>query len=188
MKSEKEIIKKQYRFVEDEEPADSSASSQQAWERRVYQNYSQHLYREYALADLSAYTTGRLGLRWRTSDEVLKGKGLHICGGLKCAAEGRLATWEVNFAYREAGQRKNALVKLRLCPECSERLNYRKRNGRLLAEPEEDGKRKAGCVAGVYERRRTEREDERERERERDGRKEREGIRSLRARSRSPST
>jgi hypothetical protein len=31
---------------------------------------------------------------------------------------------QVNFAYEEHGERKNALVKLRLCPPCSEKLNH----------------------------------------------------------------
>ena len=36
----------------------------------------------------------------------------------------KLRTWEVNFAYKEDGEKKNALVKLRLCPDCSYKLNY----------------------------------------------------------------
>ncbi|KAH9363967.1 hypothetical protein HPB48_006069 [Haemaphysalis longicornis] len=36
-----------------------------------------------------------------------------------------LRTWEVNFAYFEKDEKKNALVKLRLCPKCSFKLNYR---------------------------------------------------------------
>ncbi|KAJ3016949.1 UNVERIFIED_CONTAM: hypothetical protein HDU68_011932 [Siphonaria sp. JEL0065] len=37
-----------------------------------------------------------------------------------------LRSWEVNFAYKEGGIYKNALVKLRLCPDCSYKLNYKK--------------------------------------------------------------
>ena len=36
-------------------------------------------------------------------------------------------TWEVDFGYVEAGEKKNALVKVRLCPDCSYKLNYRRK-------------------------------------------------------------
>lgn len=32
--------------------------------------------------------------------------------------------YQVNFAYKEHGERRNALVKLRLCPKCADKLNY----------------------------------------------------------------
>lgn len=38
-----------------------------------------------------------------------------------------MRSWEVNFSYREQGERKNALVKLRLCPLHSDQLNYTSR-------------------------------------------------------------
>lgn len=37
-----------------------------------------------------------------------------------------LRTWEVNFSYLEHGEKKNTLVKLRLCPACSNKLNFHK--------------------------------------------------------------
>lgn len=37
-----------------------------------------------------------------------------------------LQSWEVNFAYVEVGEKKNALVKVRLCKDCSYKLNYKK--------------------------------------------------------------
>ena len=50
-----------------------------------------------------------------------------------------LSSYEVNFAYEEAGQRKQALVKLRVCPQCAFKLNYRKekqfQKARALAGP-----------------------------------------------------
>ncbi|CAM9306421.1 unnamed protein product, partial [Phaeothamnion confervicola] len=36
--------------------------------------YYRRLYKEYALADLSRYTEGKVGLRWRTESEVIAGK------------------------------------------------------------------------------------------------------------------
>ena len=63
-------------------------------------------------------------MRWQTEKEVKDGKGQFQCGARKCDERDNLRTWEVNFAYQEANERKNALVKVRLCPEDSYRLNY----------------------------------------------------------------
>lgn len=38
--------------------------------------------------------------------------GQFICGNKKCSECEGLRSWEVNFAYLEDGQKKNALVKL----------------------------------------------------------------------------
>ena len=54
----------------------------------------------------------KLGLRWRTEAEVLSGKGQFSCGARGCAETRGLATFEVPFGYTEAGQRKEALVKV----------------------------------------------------------------------------
>ena len=45
--------------------------------------------------------------------------------------------WQVNFAYREAGENKQALVKLRLCPKHALQLNY-KQNEKLLKKRKRD--------------------------------------------------
>lgn len=66
-------------------------------------------------------------MRWRTKDEVVIGKGQFQCGSRKCEQRENLRSWEVNFAYHEQGEYKNALVKLRLCPTHSEQLNYTSR-------------------------------------------------------------
>ncbi len=52
-------------------------------------------------------------MRWRIEKEVVDGKGQFICGEKKCTNKDNLKSWEVNFAYSEHGERKNALVKLR---------------------------------------------------------------------------
>ena len=54
----------------------------------------------------------KLGLRWRTEAEVLSGKGQFSCGARGCAETRGLATFEVPFGYTEAGQRRDALVKV----------------------------------------------------------------------------
>lgn len=63
-------------------------------------------------------------MRWQTEKEVKDGIGQFQCGAKKCEERDNLRTWEVNFAYQEANERKNALVKVRLCPEDSYKLNY----------------------------------------------------------------
>ena len=52
-------------------------------------------------------------MRWRIEKEVIDGKGQFVCGEKKCTIKEGLKSWEVNFAYMEHGERKNALVKLR---------------------------------------------------------------------------
>ena len=98
-----------YRFV----PSEKEPSS---WQERMVHRYSRDLYREFALADLS--TPGKLGLRWRTKDEVIKGRGERSCGNKKCQQQERLVTLEVPFSYTEGGEKKKELVKLRLCANC----------------------------------------------------------------------
>ena len=61
---------------------------------------------------LPAAQEDKLGLRWRTEAEVLSGKGQFSCGARGCSETRGLATFEVPFGYSEAGQRKDALVKV----------------------------------------------------------------------------
>ncbi|RRT74829.1 hypothetical protein B296_00031888, partial [Ensete ventricosum] len=57
----------------------------------------------------------QIGLRWRTEKEVVSGKGQFICGNKKCNEKDGLGSYEVNFSYLEAGENKQALVKLVAC-------------------------------------------------------------------------
>ncbi|KHJ91938.1 hypothetical protein OESDEN_08183 [Oesophagostomum dentatum] len=79
---------------------------------------------KYCIIDLTYFKKNKIAMRWRTEKEVRSGKGHLICGSKKCTAQEDLTSWEVNFSYSEGGERKNALVKVRLCPQCSEMLNY----------------------------------------------------------------
>jgi hypothetical protein len=81
---------------------------------------------EYCSADLSRYREQRVGLRWRTQPEVITGKGQFVCGAKRCDVGDGLVSYEVNFAYEECGEQKNALVKLRVCPECGVKLNFKR--------------------------------------------------------------
>uniref|UniRef100_A0A183T0B8 Protein FRA10AC1 n=1 Tax=Schistocephalus solidus TaxID=70667 RepID=A0A183T0B8_SCHSO len=116
-----DVIREHSRFMWTE------ADVPRTWEERLAKRYWDRLFKEYCMADLSRYKENKLGLRWRSEKEVVSGKGQFVCGALNCHENAFLRSWEVNFAYRERdGTRRNALVKLRLCPACSAKLNYHK--------------------------------------------------------------
>ncbi|XP_025094440.1 protein FRA10AC1 homolog [Pomacea canaliculata] len=118
-KTDLDVIRENHRFLwSDDDDADIT------WEKQLAKKYYDKLFKEYCLADLSRYKENKIGMRWRTEKEVVDGKGQFICGNKKCAENEGLRSWEVNFAYMEHGEKKNALVKLRLCPDCSYKLNY----------------------------------------------------------------
>ena len=54
-------------------------------------------------------------MRWRVGKEVESGKGQFACGARGCDTAQGLRSWEMNFAYKERQEHKNALVKLREC-------------------------------------------------------------------------
>ena len=80
-------------------------------------------------------------MRWRTENEVVSGKGQFICANKKCKEGSKLRTWEVNFGYNEFGVKKNALIKCRLCFECSYKLNYHHKK-KEVTKRKKDTKRK----------------------------------------------
>ena len=82
----------------------------------------------------------QIALRWRIEKEVITGKGQFVCASTRCSNTSELKSWEVNFAYVEDGEKKNALVKIRLCPKCSDKLNYNKQHQEIKTEKEEDKK------------------------------------------------
>ncbi|KAL1501775.1 hypothetical protein ABEB36_007040 [Hypothenemus hampei] len=111
------VLVDHHRFLwEDNEP--------KTWEEQFAKRYFEKLFKEYCIADLSRYKENKVALRWRIEKEVVSGKGQFICGNKICNESENLRSWEVNFAYHEQGERKNALVKIRLCPSCSKKLNY----------------------------------------------------------------
>lgn len=95
------------------------------WGQRVAKKYYDKLFKEYALCELKYYKEGKIALRWRTEKEVIVGKGHFICASTRCDETKKLQSWEVNFGYMEDGEKKNELVKVRLCPECSDKLNFK---------------------------------------------------------------
>ena len=90
------------------------------WEARVASRYFAALNKEFALADTSRCPAA-LGLRWRSAAEVAAGIGQFTCGALGCGAVAGLHSYEVPFSYREGGEAKSALVKLRVCGACASR-------------------------------------------------------------------
>ncbi|KAJ9531904.1 hypothetical protein QJQ45_022057 [Haematococcus lacustris] len=137
-----------HRFIR--EPGDDATT---AYGARLARRYYNRLFREYCIADLSRYKESKLGLRWRTQAEVVSGKGQFVCGVKGCSAQEGLASYEVNFAYTEAGSAKQALVKLRCCLECALKLNYkrekafRKLQAKQLTLPSGPRKRVATAVS-----------------------------------------
>eukprot|EP00056_Hartaetosiga_gracilis_P007310 m.106696 g.106696 ORF g.106696 m.106696 type:complete len:251 (-) comp12678_c1_seq2:186-938(-) len=115
-----DVIAEENRFVWDKEDEHNMTK-----EKQMAKTFHDKLYKEYVIINLSRYKTGQFGMRWRTEDEVLVGKGEHQCGSTKCEKREKLQTWEVVFKYKERGRDKSDLVKVRLCPKCSKRLNYR---------------------------------------------------------------
>ena len=49
--------------------------------------------------------------------------------------------FQVNFGYIESGEKKNALVKLRLCTDCSTMLNYHSKKRKALGKKEKKAAR-----------------------------------------------
>ncbi|ORZ37174.1 folate-sensitive fragile site protein Fra10Ac1-domain-containing protein [Catenaria anguillulae PL171] len=141
--SEADIIRRTHQFLRsDLDGADGSSRDQpldhltpaQQWEAQLARAYYLRLFKEYALCDLSRYKSGQIALRWRVEREVLDGKGQLSCANVACDKAKRLKSWEVPFKYREGGQDKRALVKVRVCRRCEKKLHYKKEKDRKTAE------------------------------------------------------
>lgn len=136
VKTDWDVLRENYRFIREE--GDDAPGG---WEVQLAQKYYRKLFREYAVADLSRYKEGKLGLRWRMEKEVVSGKGQFACGARGCNQHSSLASFEVNFVYEEAGAAKAALVKLRLCPKHALQLNFQKNRLALQAQQKSASKR-----------------------------------------------
>ena len=87
----------------------------------------------FALSDLSGCKSGKIGLRWRTKDEVIAGKGQLMCGSILCSSKIDLHGYEIPFQYVESNETKLELVKVRLCSSCSPSL-YSYHTNKQIAE------------------------------------------------------
>lgn len=103
--------------------------------------YDKKLYKEFVLMSLSRWREGMVAMRWRTEDEVKAGKGTDTCAELECGRHAR-DEQEVLFAYKEDAEQKEALVKVRLCGGCRDKLGRaRERERKKGAEKKEDRSR-----------------------------------------------
>ncbi|XP_069139677.1 protein FRA10AC1-like [Argopecten irradians] len=127
-KTDIDVIRENHQFLWDEDEGEQDDT----WERRLAKKYFDKLFKEYCITDLSRYKENKVAMRWRTEQEVVDGKGQFICGSRKCPEKEGLRSWELNFGYLEQGVKKNALVKLRLCPDCSYKLNYHHKKKEIL--------------------------------------------------------
>jgi hypothetical protein len=116
-KSDWEALRSHFQFVLPDEEGQSSSLTGARWQDRMVKHYHSHLYKEYVLADLSrVLEIGKVGLRWRTEDEVKSGRGFRSCGNLKCQStcHNNLSTLstEKKEAYDAAVRRSEVLVLL----------------------------------------------------------------------------
>uniref|UniRef100_A0A0D3HPB1 Uncharacterized protein n=1 Tax=Oryza barthii TaxID=65489 RepID=A0A0D3HPB1_9ORYZ len=134
IKTDKDTLREGYRFIlSEEDDVDST------WEKRL------------------------IGLRWRTEKEVISGKGQFICGNRICDEKNGLGSYEVNFSYIEAGEQKQALVKLVACQRCAEKLAY-KRQKEKEREKEKELSREKEMELKERDKRKREREGSEETE------------------------
>ena len=134
-RTDADVLREHHRFIREDEAPPTS------YEQRLAAKYYSKLFKEYAIADLRHYKEQRIGLRWRTAEEVVGGKGQFACAAKGCDAADGLVSYEVNFAYEEAGEHKQALVKLRVCPRCADKLNYKRKTALRRAEQPRDAER-----------------------------------------------
>uniref|UniRef100_A0A673G0N2 FRA10A associated CGG repeat 1 n=1 Tax=Sinocyclocheilus rhinocerous TaxID=307959 RepID=A0A673G0N2_9TELE len=134
-KTDLDVVRENHRFLWREEDEEDMT-----WEKELAKKYYDKLFKEYCIADLSRYKENKFGFRWRVENEVISGKGQFHCGNKRCENKEGLKSWEVNFAYVEQGEKRNALVKLRLCPECSFKLNYHHKRKEVTVKKRQQSK------------------------------------------------
>eukprot|EP01029_Cantina_marsupialis_P029018 TRINITY_DN778398_c0_g1_i1.p1 TRINITY_DN778398_c0_g1~~TRINITY_DN778398_c0_g1_i1.p1 ORF type:complete len:271 (-),score=76.13 TRINITY_DN778398_c0_g1_i1:576-1388(-) len=121
-KSYAEIIHERNQFIrpvgEKEEVLD--------YDDLVAKRFHDKLFKTFALADLSLFKKGKIGLRWRSQKEVEESKGTKICGAIGCGNVEGLKDYELLFNYVEHGENKSTMVKVRVCPFCAPKLNYKR--------------------------------------------------------------
>ncbi|KAK9873078.1 hypothetical protein WA026_020809 [Henosepilachna vigintioctopunctata] len=137
------LLKKNHKFLWED------TTSHLTWEEELAKKYYDKLFKEFCICDLSKYKENKVALRWRTKTEVISGKGQFFCAEKKCSnsnnSQVHLRTWEVNFCYVENKETKNALVKVKLCSQCSVKLNYHSKKRevkRLKSKPKIHKKQK----------------------------------------------
>ncbi|KAI8421730.1 hypothetical protein MSG28_009705 [Choristoneura fumiferana] len=128
-----DIIRENHKFLWEEDDVANT------WEKQLAKKYYDKLFKEYCICDLSRYKENQVALRWRVENEVVLGKGQFQCGSKRCSNATGLRSWEVNFAYFEDGEKKNALVKLRTLKKSQKKKKKRiERESSSEKESEDD--------------------------------------------------
>jgi len=131
-----DVIREHHRLLWTED------DDEQSWEVQLAKRYHDKLFKEYVIIDLSRYKENQFGMRWRIEAEVVTGKGQFVCANKKCSSVKKLRTWEVNFGYVEQNIKKNALIKCRLCHDCSYKLNYHHKKKELTKKKKKSKRKK----------------------------------------------
>jgi hypothetical protein len=106
-KTDATALRESHQFIRED---GGQAHPEATWGERLAARYYNKLLKEYALCDLSRYRELKVGLRWRTEQEVVVGKGQFECGSLTCKARHELANYELPFQYKEGGQDKQVML------------------------------------------------------------------------------
>eukprot|EP00917_Polyrhabdina_sp_WS-2016_P004543 GHVP01010429.1.p1 GENE.GHVP01010429.1~~GHVP01010429.1.p1 ORF type:complete len:247 (-),score=54.32 GHVP01010429.1:22-762(-) len=134
VKTDKQILREESEFIRD---SSSDKERSKDYAVRIARSYYDRLYKEYAVVNLTFASQKNIGLRWRTSQEVIKGKGQFMCGNIECSKKRGLCTFEVDFCYEEKGKQKQCLVKVRLCQDCGVKTGWRKDGVKVKDEQDE---------------------------------------------------
>lgn len=115
------------RFLRDDDDMEINYFNQsnEEYGLMLAKKYYAKLYKEYVIVDLTYWKIGKIGCRWQTRADITARKGLEVCGETNCEGPRGLMTFEFNFGYRENMEPKNCLTKVKLCPECGWKFNYR---------------------------------------------------------------
>ena len=152
VRTDADVRADRHEFIRDpaRDALEGSGPSAAAWEIRATARYDALLFKEFAICDLSRWASHQVGLRWRTEAEVCAGKGEAVCAELSCEERGALTSLEVVFKYAERGERKQALVKCRLCRACAAKMREAKRESKAAAKAaKKKTKRKRRREAGA---------------------------------------
>jgi len=109
LESDAATLSKFHQFVRDDKHDEEHRGD---WRIRMARKYYDKLYKEFAIADLSQYESGNIGLRFRTEKEVISGRGQYSCGSKHCVSVQELHSYELPFQYIEEGVKKIELVKV----------------------------------------------------------------------------
>lgn len=119
--SDVDALKERHEFVRDDR---SDEANWNDYKTRLARRYYNGLYKDRAIVNLTKYSEGKIGLRWRTKQEVVSGKGMSICAATHCTTSYQLQILELPFAYKERGVDKQELVTVVLCTSCYKKLKH----------------------------------------------------------------